>query len=74
MSTRGRNGQLKADGRLWNAVESSLGRALNRCDDLNRQAPHDVMHRRFLAQVKLAIETLAEWERITRLPESEGRE
>ena len=60
-------GQIKADGRLWNEVESSLGRALNRCDELHRQCPNANMHRRLLGQIKMAMDTLAEWKRAARL-------
>ena len=61
-----RSGSTKPGRRIWSEIDGYLGHALNRCDDLNRQFPHEVMHRRFLAQVKLAMDTAKEWERVTK--------
>jgi hypothetical protein len=58
-----KNGAQKQDPRLWGEIEGLLGKALNRTDDLNRSFEHSNLHRRLLAEIKTAMNTLGEWRR-----------
>ena len=56
-----KSGAQKKDPRLWVEIEGLLGKALNRVDELNRHFAHGNLHRRILAEIKVAMKTLAEW-------------
>jgi hypothetical protein len=61
-----KSGEQKKDPRLWGEIEGLLGKALNRTDELNKNYCHGNMHRRLIAEIKVAMKTLAEWKQAMR--------
>jgi hypothetical protein len=55
------NGKPKQLMLVWGEIEQSVGRAINRCDELNRVCPNAMLHALFLAQSKACMKTLEEW-------------
>ena len=55
------NGKPKQLMLVWGEIEQSVGRAINRSDELNRVCPNALLHARFLAQSKACMNTLEEW-------------
>ncbi len=56
-----KNGTPKRLLPIWGELEVSLGRCLNRADELNRHCPNRRLHAEFIMESKSAMEVLEKW-------------
>jgi len=61
-----KSGAAKQDVRLWSEIEGMIGRAINRTDELKRQFPNPVMHKKVLADLKSAMVAIKAWQKMTK--------